>query len=69
VRAYALFPNLSAAVLELVGYMLPKPVPGQGMSSTLGRDVPGAFDRPMTRFLTLLSRKAAVRNNEVPGRR
>jgi NAD(P)-dependent dehydrogenase (short-subunit alcohol dehydrogenase family) len=69
VRAYALFPNLSAAILELVASMLPKPVPGQGMSSTLGRDVPGAFDRPMIRYLTLLSRKAAVRNNEVPGRR
>jgi hypothetical protein len=66
VRAQCLFPNLTASLLGIVGRALPPPVMGDGTAPTLSREVPGAFDRPMVRRLTALSRKAAERNNEMP---
>ncbi|MDB5074965.1 MAG: short-chain dehydrogenase/reductase [Chloroflexi bacterium] len=66
VRAQCLFPNLTASLLGAVNRVLPGPVMDDGTEPTLSRDVPGAFDQPMLRRLTVFSRKAAERNNEMP---
>jgi NAD(P)-dependent dehydrogenase (short-subunit alcohol dehydrogenase family) len=68
VRAQCLFPNLTASLLGVYARALPAPVPEDGMVPSLSREVPGAFDRPLVRRLIAFSRKAAERNNEMPGR-
>jgi NAD(P)-dependent dehydrogenase (short-subunit alcohol dehydrogenase family) len=67
VRGHAMFPNVSAAILSGVSRVLPAPVMAEGMEPTASHDVDGAFDSPTMRRLTILSRKAAERNNEVSG--
>jgi short-subunit dehydrogenase len=66
VRGNALFPNLTAAVVGMIGRLLPDPVAGDGMAAKLSHEVTGVLDRPLVRFLTTLSRRAAARNNELP---
>ncbi|HEY8283045.1 MAG TPA: SDR family oxidoreductase [Chloroflexota bacterium] len=66
VRGHALFPNLSAAVLGLVNRCLPKAVEGDGMIATLSHELESGLDRPALRRATILSRQAAIHNNELP---
>ncbi len=69
VRGNALFPNLTAGAVGLVGRLLPDPVAGNDLFAKLSRDVAGALDQPLIRLLTILSRQAAARNNEMPEER
>jgi hypothetical protein len=62
-RIHALFPGLSAHVLETVAKLLPGPG-GIGAAEHRGYDSESSWSRSP---LTVLNRRAALRNNELDG--